>query len=303
MRWLTSPYLLMAGAMACWAGNWLLARALRADLTPVGLNFWRWAVALAVLLPFVLPRLRRSWPLVRRHWRLLVALGFLGVFVFQQLVYLALEYTTAVNAAIFNSTGPIVIVCISWLAYRDTITPRQALGIVLSLLGVLLIVTRGDLGVLLRLRFNPGDLWALVAVPVWGGYTVLLKRRPAELDPLVFIAAIAVVGLVLMAPVYVWDTLSSGGLRFTPGTLAVIGYTALFASLLAYVFWNSAVPRVGPNKAGLFLHLHPVFTTVLAIAFLGERLFAYHGVGIVLIAGGIYLTSAVRAPAPAAVTE
>ncbi len=297
MRRLNAPYLLMTLAMLFWAVNWLLGRALRADVTPIGLNFWRWSIALLLLTPFAAPRLRRNWPLVRRHWLLLLALGFIGVTLFHQFVYLALQYTTAVNAALFNSTSPIFIVCISWLLFRDTISWRQALGIALSLGGVLAIVTRGELGVLLQLHFNPGDLWALLSVPIWGLYTVLLKRRPAELDALVFLAAISVVGVVLMLPLYGWDVARGGHMRFTPATVGAVVYMAVFASLLAYVFWNSAVPRVGANKAGLFLHLHPVFTTLLAIAFLGERLHRYHGAAIALIVGGIYLTTAAPDPA------
>jgi len=298
VRALTSPYLLMVLAMLCWAGNWLLARALRADITPIGLNFWRWSTALVLLAPFALPRLRAARPVLRRHWRLLVLLGLLGVALFQQIVYLALQYTTAINAAIFNSTSPMVIIGISWLLFRDRISARQALGIGLSLVGVLAIVTRGQAAVLLQLHFNPGDLWALASVPIWALYTVLLKRRPAELDGLVFLATIAAVGVVAMSPIYAWDVLRGGHMAFTPATLGVILYTAVFASVLAFVFWNHAVPAVGPNKAGLFLHLHPAFTTVLAMLFLGETLHAYHAVGIVLIVLGIYLTTAATAPAP-----
>jgi drug/metabolite transporter (DMT)-like permease len=300
MRRLSSPWLLMALAMLFWSGNWLLGRALRDDVTPVALNFWRWVGALAILLPFTARRLRPAWPLLRQHWRILGVLGLLSVALFQQLVYLALEYTTAINAAIFNSTGPIVIVCIGWVLFRDTISARQGLGIALSLLGVLGIVTHGDWGVLLRLRFNPGDLWALASVPVWGLYTVLLKRRPAGLDPLVFIVVIAAVGVTAMLPIYAWDLQSGGRMVFTPATLATIAYMALFASVLAYVFWNHAVAQVGANKAGLFLHLHPAFTTVLAMVFLGEALHGYHIVGIAFIVAGIYLTTAAPGPVRAA---
>ena len=300
MSHLKSPYLLMTLAMLCWAGNWLLGRALRADITPVGVNFWRWTTALAILLPIAGPRVPAALPVLLRSWRVLLALAFLGVAVFQPIVYQALQHTTAINAAIFNSTGPIVIVCISWLAFRDTITGRQGVGIVLSLLGVLGIVTQGDLGVLVRLRFNPGDLWALASVPVWGLYTVLLKRRPAELDALVFLLALTVLGLALLAPLYAWELLAGGRrMVFNAETLATVVYMGLFASVLAFVFWNSAVPRVGPNKAGLFLHLHPAFTTVFAMLFLGERLHGYHLAGIAAIVLGIYLTSSVQTLAPA----
>jgi drug/metabolite transporter (DMT)-like permease len=296
LRALRSPYLLMVLAMLCWAGNWLLGRALRAEITPIGVNFWRWTAALVILLPFALPRVPAAWPLLRARWGILLVLALLGVTVFQPVVYQALQYTTAINAAIFNSSGPIVIVCISWLMYRDTITLRQGLGIVLSLLGVLAIVTRGELGVLLRLRFNPGDLWALLSVPIWGLYTVLLRRRPAELDGLVFLLALTVLGLVLLAPAYALDLAAGHRMAFTPATVATVVYMGLFASVLGVLFWNSAVPQVGANKAGLYLHLHPAFTTVLAMAFLGERLHAFHLAGIACIALGIYLTSSARTP-------
>jgi drug/metabolite transporter (DMT)-like permease len=160
------------------------------------------------------------------------------------------------------------------------------------------LVTRGAPDALLGWALNPGDLWALATVPVWALFTVLLKRRPPELDALVLLAAMAVVGLTLMAPLYAWSVWVGARMVFTPATVGTLAYMAVFASLLAYVCWNSAVRRVGPNRVGPYLHLHPVFTALLAMAFLGERLHAYHAVGIPLIGLGLYLTTA--GPAPAA---
>ncbi len=293
---LRSPYLFMTLAMLCWSGNWLVGRAMHAEVTAIGLTFWRWTGALALLLTFTGRPLWRARRLAFREWRIIAALSFLGVALFNTLIYQALNTTTAINAALFNSTIPIIIVLISWLLFRDRVTRRQLIGIALSLLGVVALVTKGEAARLLALSFTPGDLWAIASLPVWSLYTVLLKRRPAGLEPMVLLSAMAALAVVMLAPFYGWELARGSRMAFTPATVLTVVYVALFASVIAFALWNSAVPRVGPNRAGVFLHLHPAFTTVLAIVLLGEVLRPYHGVGIVLIFAGICLTTLGGAP-------
>lgn len=287
-----SPYLLLVLTTLFWAGNFVLGRAVHASIPPVSLVFWRWAGALLILLPFAFPHLRAQWPLLRRYWKALAIYGFLGVSCFNTFIYIALQTTTATNAVLINSTIPVLIVALSWMFGGTTITRRQAFGVAVSLAGVIIIICRAELRLLLSLRVNRGDLWVLLAVVSWALYTFLLRRRPAGLHPLSFLSAIIMLGLLGLAPLYGWEL--SQGLRMeaSPATFASILYVALFPSVLAFIFWNQAVGQVGANKAGLFLHLMPVFGAILSVLFLGESFHLFQMAGIGLIFSGICLTSA-----------
>lgn len=289
------PYLLLVIAVLCWAGNFIVGRFVHDQIPPVTLAFWRWAVALAILAPFTLPIVRMQWTLVVRHWKLLAVLGVAGVALFHVFVYAALQSTQAINASLFLSTTPVVIVLLSWILFHERVTHRQALGIVVSFLGVLAIIGRGDPNLLLELRLNRGDLWMLGAPPSWALYTVLVKRHPPELHPMALLTTTTVFGLLLLIPLYFWEIGRGAGLELSPVSVAGVVYVALFASVIAYICWNRGVGTVGANRAGLFLHLIPVFSTVLAVIFLGESIRGFHVVGIALIFVGIYLTTTGRA--------
>ncbi|RCX26299.1 DMT family transporter [Thioalbus denitrificans] len=289
-----SPYLLLVLTTLFWSGNFVIGRAVRLEVPPIGLAFWRWALALAILLPFSWRLLARHWPVIRAHLPLLVVMGILGVTNFNTFVYLGLQTTTATNAVLLLSTTPVIIVGLSRLLHHEPVRPRQLLGIVLSLGGVLAIIARGDPQVLAGLSLAAGDLWVLAAVVSWALYSVLLQRRPAGLDPLAFLVFTIVAGVVTLAPFYLWESATGAVVRPSLVTLATVGYVAVFASILAFIFWNRAVAEVGPNRAGQFIHLIPVFGTLLSVVFLDERLHAYHLAGIVLIVAGIRLTTARR---------
>jgi drug/metabolite transporter (DMT)-like permease len=286
-----SPYVLLVLTTLFWSGNFVLGRAVNAIFTPFTLSFWRWAVALAILLPFVWTSLREQGPLIRRHWPILLLLSLLGVVNFNTFVYIGLQSTTATNAVLMLSVTPVLIVALSFLLLRQTVTGWQALGIAISLVGVLVLVGRGEPRSLLARQVNPGDLWILAAVVSWALYSVCLRWRPAELKPLNFQAATMAIGVVLLAPFYGWDLAQERWVALNAATVGVIFYLALFPSILAYIFWNRAVAELGANRAGQFLHLMPAFGAVLAMLFLGERLYGFHGVGIALIAAGIYLAT------------
>lgn len=286
--------LLLAIATLCWAGNFVVGRAMHAEIPPVTLTFWRWVVAGAVLLPFAAPsvwRLRRE---LRQHWQLLLMLTVTGIVLFHLFVYTGLRSTAAVNAALMLATTPVLIPAISLLLGHEAVTLRQALGIMISLLGVAVIVLRGDPDLIDSLRFNPGDLWILLAVPTWAFYSVLLRRLPSSLPRLAILLAIIVIGIVLLMPLYALEVAYAGTIALTAGTVFAVGYVALFASVLAYICWNQAVMQIGANKAGLFLHLMPVFATALAIILLDEAITGYHAAGVAFIAIGIFLTTSRR---------
>jgi drug/metabolite transporter (DMT)-like permease len=291
MRIKSSPYLLLVLTTLFWAGNFVLGRGVKATIPPVGFAFWRWAIALAVLLPFSLPHLRADWPLVRSHWKPLALYGILGVTCFNTFVYIGLHSTTAINALLVNSIIPVLIVVLSRIFACTPVTRLQALGVILSLTGVVTIICRADAGVLLSLQLNRGDGWVMLAVVSWAFYTFMLRKRPAALNPLSFLSVIIIIGLLVLSPFYAWETVQGSRVGTDPATLGSILYVALFPSILAFIFWNQAVAEVGPSRAGLFLHLMPVFGAILSFLFLGESLYPYHLAGMGLIFSGIFLAT------------
>jgi drug/metabolite transporter (DMT)-like permease len=291
LRWLASPYLLLTLASLFWAGNWVVGRAMRNDIPPVAMGFWRWAVALLILLPFAAPELKRNWHVVRVNWFTLALLGSLGATLFNTMIYVGLQFTTVTNGVLFNSVTPILIMVMSWLAFRERLGAWQTMGVVLSLAGVAVIVARGEPQILAALKFNRGDLWLISAMFLWAIYTIVLRRRPPGLTAIGFLEAMLLLGLPLLLPFYLWELFTRGGFSVSISAVAALAYYGTLPSIVAYLFWNRGVAQIGPNKAGLFVHLMPVFGALLSVIFLGERLYAYHFAGAVLIFGGIYLTT------------
>lgn len=256
--------------------------------------FWRWVIAMTVLLPFALPKLIRQWTIIKSAWKPLLAMGLFGTAIHNALQYVGLQYTTATNGLLLNSVIPIMVIALSWLFLGLRLTLVQRLGVFLSLIGVVGIVIRGELAVLLQLAFNRGDLWILIGISLWVIYTIFLRWRPQTLDPLAFLWLIGTIGLIAITPFYAYEVASGRHIVATPESISVLLYTGLFPSILAFVFWNYGVKQIGPNRASLFLHLVPVFGSIVSIVFLGERLFLFHLIGILFIFVGIYLSTAQR---------
>lgn len=287
-------FTLLVLANLFWAGNWIMGRALRDAFDPIALNFWRWVVAVVALAPFALHQLPGKLAAIRRHAGLLALLALTGVAVFQTLVYLGLRTTTAINAVLLNSSAPLFMMLCSWVIERVSATPRQIAGMLLSLAGVLVIVSHGELGVLLALEFRAGDAWILLAMPVWGIYSVLLKRCPPDLGGVVLLFVISVAGLAMLAPAFALETLHAPPRWPSASEAAALLYMGLAASVGAIIFWNRGVAVVGANAAGFTLPLLPVFGTVLAMVFLDEAFQAFHAAGFATILLGIILAASAR---------
>ena len=292
------PYLLLTLTALFWSGNIVLGRAIRADVPPLALAFWRWVVSLLLTLPLALPHLRRQWPLLRRAWKPVVVLGLLGVGTYNTFAYIALQYTPATNVVLLNSVIPVATISLAALFLKQRLRRVQWAGVLLSLSGVAAIVSRGDFTALAGMRLNVGDLWMLGAIFAWAVYTLGLQWRPEGVHPMLMLAAFVVVGLLALAPAYAWEIAQGRLILVTSGALGGIAYTGVFPGFIGYIFYNRAVGEVGASKASLFIHLMPVFGTLLAALFLAEIPRPYHYAGIALIISGIYLTTA-AAPAAA----
>ncbi|MCU0983711.1 MAG: DMT family transporter [Acetobacteraceae bacterium] len=285
---------LLAAACLFWAGNFVLGRAAAGEVPPVGLAFWRWVLAGAVLAPFAARPIWAARAEIMGRAGLFLALGIFGVGSFNTLTYIALTRTEAINAALTNSLIPVAIIIAALLLDREKPARVQLAGLALSLAGVTVIVARGDAATLAGFRINSGDVLMLAAVIAWGLYTVLLRRVPAglraSLGPMGLLGATIVFGLPVIGLCRVLE-LQLGGLAMpTDATsLALIAYTALFASIASYLCWNGGVALIGPASAGPYLHLMPPFSAALAVPLLGEAVRPFHAVGLLLIVAGVAL--------------
>lgn len=274
-----------------WSTNFIIGRAVRDDVSPAALNFLRWAIALLILVPITLRDLQAHRATLMRHWKLIALLGFTGIAAFQTLGYVALTTTTALNTILLLALAPLAIVALSWLALGERVTRVQALGLGISLVGAAVLILHGDPATLAEMRFNAGDLWMLLAVVLWAVYSVLLRRRPAEVPPLALHTMSVAAGTLWMLPAFGWQATHGSALPSSTAAWMAVGFIAVFSSALAHALWVRGVATIGPNRAGVFIHLIPVFGAVLAITFLDEELAAYHAAGAALALGGIVLTS------------
>lgn len=281
-------YLLLTFTALFWAGNSIVGRAARDLVPPVALSFWRWSIALALLLPLAWPHLRRDGAALRARWPIVLLLGTLGIGAFNTMLYTGLQTTTALNSMLVQSAQPALILIFGALVMRDRTSPRQIAGVAVSLVGVLAIIARGDPAALLALRLNAGDAIIGAAVLLWALYSVLLRKRPA-VHPLSFLAASIFVGVLVIAPLYgaeLW-----AGRRIVPArdSALAIAYVSVFPSFLAYLFFNRGVELIGSAATGQYMNVMPLIGAGLAMLFLGERLYLFHVTGLVLIVAGILI--------------
>ncbi|WP_434457937.1 DMT family transporter [Stutzerimonas urumqiensis] len=284
--------------LAClfWAGNALVARAFFEDIPPLALSFWRWVLALSILLVFVG---RDMWhhrsALRRAGWRLWV-IAALGIASYNSLLYSAAQTTPAINISLVNTCLPLATFIGGGLLLGEWPRRRAWVGLAIAAVGLLLLISRGEWANLAGLQFTPGDLVMLVAVVVWALYTLLLRRWGSYLTvpPLVLLTALVTIGTPLILPFYLWELSHVGGFEPSLPNLAAIVYTALFASLIAYLAWNNGVKVVGAAKAAITSYSMPVFVAILGWLLLGEALQPYHWVGGGLIFGGLLLATLQR---------
>lgn len=296
-RSLWLAYAGLAATALFWASNAVVARGTSAEIPPLALSFWRWCLALLIIAPLGVPQVMAHWAMVRRYWRSLAVLAALSVGLFNTLLYLAAQTTSALNIALINSAMPVLVTLLAWLLLRDPVGRWRALGIALGLAGVVLIIGRGDPANLLRLAFQPGDALMLGAITSWGLFSVLLRRQAVPLPALPFLTVQIALGLPVILPFYLWETAVRGPFVPTPELLWVFPFVAIFPGLLAYRFWNHGVSRIGPSRAAMFLYLVPVFAAILGGVFLGERLAPFHAAGGLCILLGLFLATRTRAPA------
>jgi drug/metabolite transporter (DMT)-like permease len=291
LRWLNNqPYLLLVLASLFWAGNIVLARHVAGHVPPLTLSCLRWIGTSLMLWPFARPHLKNDWPVLRARWPMLLVLALTGFAINNALSYWAMQYTQALNGLLMQSSTPLFVALWSLLLFGVRLTVAQFAGIAISMIGVLVILLRGDLGALTAIQFNRGDLMFAGALLVFGLYSAMMSRRP-KVHQLSLISFCTAAGALLLAPLAAWEY--AAGLVFKPDlqSLLTLAYVIVFASMLAYMFFNRGIALIGPNRAAPFLHLVPVFGSVLAIVLLGEELMPFHLAGYVLVLAGVIIAA------------
>ncbi|HUQ76819.1 MAG TPA: DMT family transporter [Burkholderiales bacterium] len=286
MRFTT--WLVLIVTLVLWSGNWIVARAVRDDISPGLATFGRVLIVIALLLPFTWRGLAKKLPaLTRRDWLVIALLGLTGGGPHLGFQWLGLHYTTATSGTLYLSTTPIFILL--WgLLLGERIGARQAIGVAISLCGVAMIATQGNPH---ALTFNVGDLLAVMSMIMWSGYTVMLARRRDPLSVTELLTLICAFGAVFMVPWLIVESFTGMKMQLTgPGMLGVL-YSAVGSLLLAFAGWSYVVTRLGPSRAGVTMHLMPAIGVVLSAIFLREYPFWFHFVGIALILAGVTLSS------------
>jgi drug/metabolite transporter (DMT)-like permease len=300
-RWLFDrPYLLLSLTSLFWAGNAVVGRFAAGRVPPVTLSFLRWTFAFLIVLPFAWPHLKRDWPAISARLPLMLTLSAAGIGAFNTLQYISLQYTTALNVLLLQSVGPLFIAVWSLILLGIRLTLAQGIGIAVSTCGVIAIVTQGNPMLLSNITLNRGDMLFLLAMLIFGGYSVLALKRPA-MHALSFAAFTFGIGALCILPVFAWELATHPAMELAWSSFLTIGYVSLFPSVLAYLCYNRGFALIGANRAAPFIHLVPVFGSVLAIVVLGERPMPSHLVGYVLVLCGIFV--AARKPKTAATSE
>ncbi len=284
------PYLLLSFTALFWAGNAIVGRLAAGHIPPVTLSFLRWGLAFLTILPFARPHLKHDWPLIRSHLGLMVVLSITGISAFNTLQYWALEHTQALNTLLLQSALPLFVAVWSLILLGVRLTLAQASGVVLSLAGVLTILLHGDLTALAGIAFNKGDIIFIVALVIFGFYSVLSLKRPA-IHGLSFVAFTFGCGSACLIPLWIFELWSRPAMALDGPNLLTLFYVAIFPSTLAYLCFNRGVQLIGANRAAPFFHVVPVFGAVMAIAFLGERLQPFHVIGFALVLIGVYVAA------------
>src|SRR6476646_2095052 len=273
-----------------WAGNAIVGRLAAGHIPPVTLSFLRWSLAFFIILPFAWKHLRRDWGAIRAGLGTMIVLSITGIGAFNTLQYWALEYTQALNTLLLQSAGPLFVAVWSLILLGVRLTPAQAGGIALSLMGVLVILLHGDLTALTSIEFNRGDLIFTVALAIFGLYSVLSLKRP-KIHGLSFVGFTFGCGAACLIPLLIWELLSRPVMQLDAMNLLTLFYVAVFPSTLAYLCFNRGVQLIGANRAAPFFHVVPVFGSVMAIVFLGELPQLYHIIGFALVLTGVFVAS------------
>ena len=285
-------YIFLILATLFWSGNFIVGKAASLfEIPPFTLNFYRWLCAWIILAPFTLKEILKKKKYILKNIKFIIVLGITSITIFNSIVYYSLNFTQVISGVLMISTIPVMIIFFCWLFKIEKTNFYQILGVVFSLFGVVVIITKADLVILLNLNFNKGDLWMVVAMFSWAMYSALLRKKKLNLSHISFLQTIISAGLIFLIPAYLIEMALGYKLNIHLPFILTLSYVVLFPGLASFFFWIKGISIIGSNRAGIFLHLMPIFSALMAIAIFKEKFMTYHFIGAILIIMGIILSS------------
>lgn len=286
-------------ATIIWAGNFIVARGIADQISPVSLAFYRWATATLLMLPLAARKIKPQFSLVKQNFKLLLLAAFTGVAVFNTFIYIAGHYTSAINMALIGTTSsPVFVIIISALFFNEVIKPIRVAGLLFCIAGIIVLLSKGSWETLTSFRFGTGDLWVLLSALSFAIYNVLVKRKPKEISSRNFLFTIFFLGTLVLLPFYLVEANSQPAVQWTGNLLWIILYLGLGTSVIAFLLWNEAIRRVGAVRTSLFGNLIPIFASLEAIWILGESLTSIHFISGGLVIVGLLLANSKKANQP-----
>ena len=287
-----SAYIFLILTTLFWSGNFIGGKAATLfEIPPFTLNFYRWTFAWVILAPFTLKEIIEKKNYIFENIKLIIILGITSITIFNSIVYYSLNFTQVISGVLMISTIPVMIIIFCWLLKIEKTNTYQVLGLIFSLSGVAVIITKANLDILLNLHFNRGDLWMVVAMFSWATYSALLRKKKLEISQLSLLQTIISAGLVFLLPAYLIELSLGYKASINMPFVLTLTYVVLFPGLASFIFWIKGISLIGSNRAGIFLHLMPIFSTILAIIIFKENFMIYHLIGAILIITGIILSS------------
>lgn len=279
-------------AAIIWSVNFVIARGISGKVPPLSLNFFRWVSASVLLFPFAFKSFLAGKELVFKHWKYFFAVSFTCILLFNSMVYIAGHHTTAINLALIGTTSaPVFTIVLSAIFLKEVIRPLRILGLLISIAGILYLLSQGSFQHLSAFRFSQGDWWILSGAFFFAVYTILVKRRPQGISSLVFLFVFVLLGTIMLLPFYIWEHQHSSAIDWNGQLMAVVVYLGLGTSVVAYLCWNAAILRIGSSRTGLFGNLIPIFSTFEALLILNEKIQAVHIVSGILVITGLVIAN------------
>jgi len=287
-----TAYIFLILATLFWSGNFIVGKAASLfEIPPFTLNFYRWTFAWLILAPFTLKEIFKKKSYILNNIKLILILGITSITVFNSIVYYSLNFTQVISGVLMISTIPVMIIFFCWVFKIEKTNFYQILGVLFSLMGVVVIVTNADVNKLLNLNFNKGDLWMVVAMLSWAMYSALLRKKKFKLSQISLLQTIISAGLILLLPAYLIEMALGYRVNIHLPFILTLTYVVLFPGLASFFFWIKGISIIGSNRSGIFLHLMPIFSTIMAMLIFKEKFMIFHLIGAILIVAGIILSS------------
>ena len=288
----TVAYTFLLFAALFWSGNFIVGKAASLfEIPPFTLNFYRWSFAWLILAPFTLQEIFKKKKYVLENIKLIIILGITSITLFNSIVYYSLNFTNVISGVLMISTIPVMIIFFSWIFKIEKTNLYQISGVIFSLFGVAVIITKAELSILLDLNFNKGDIWMVVAMFSWAIYSALLKKKKHELSQISLLEIIITMGLIFLLPIYFIEMKMGYHATLNVPFLLTLTYVVLFPGLASFLCWIKGIAIIGANRSGIFLHLMPILSTIMAIIIFGEKFMFFHLAGATLILIGILLSN------------